>query len=84
MWPKLKSRCLHHTWAKFVVNFSSLLRVLQFSPLLKNQHFQIPIGHLHDDILLRSNPVNTDTEGAIESVHINGVSVLSEVNLEKI
>ena len=71
-------------WAKFVVNFSSLLRVLQFSPLLKNQHFQIPIGHLYDDILLRSNSVNTDTEGAIESVDINGVSVLSEVNLEKI
>ena len=64
MWPKLKSHCLHHMWAKFVVNFSSLLRVLQ--------HFQIPIGHLHDDILLRSNPVNTDTEGATESVHING------------
>ena len=26
---------------------------------------------------LQSNPVNTATEGAIESVHINGVSVLS-------
>ena len=26
---------------------------------------------------------NTDTEGAIESVHINGVSVLSGLNLEK-
>ena len=27
--------------------------------------------------LLQSNPVNTDTEGTAESVHINGVSVLS-------
>ena len=26
---------------------------------------------------LQSNPVNTDTEGAIESVRINGVSLLS-------
>ena len=26
---------------------------------------------------------NKDTEGAIESVHINGVSVLSGLNLEK-
>ena len=32
---------------------------------------------------LQSNPVNTGTEGAIESVHINGVSVLSGLNLEK-
>ena len=27
--------------------------------------------------------VDTDTEGATESVHINGVSVLSRLNLEK-
>ena len=27
---------------------------------------------------------NTDTEGAIESVRINGVSILSRLNLEKI
>ena len=33
--------------------------------------------------LIQSNPDNTDTEGATESVCINGVSVLSELNLEK-
>jgi len=32
---------------------------------------------------IQSNPVNADTEGAIESVGINRVSVLSELNLEK-
>ena len=32
---------------------------------------------------MQSNPVKTDTEGAIESVRINGVSVLSRLNLEK-
>ena len=26
---------------------------------------------------------NTDTEGSVESVHINGVSVLNGLNLEK-
>ena len=30
-----------------------------------------------------SNPVNTDTEGAIENVRTNGVSVLSGLNLVK-
>ena len=30
-----------------------------------------------------SNPVNTDTEGTIDKVRINGVSVLSGLNLEK-
>ena len=37
-------------------------------------------------LLLQSNPVNTDTEGAIQRVHINGVSALSrsEGNTEKI
>ena len=29
-----------------------------------------------------SNPVNTDTEGPIESVRINGVSTLKGLNLE--
>ena len=29
---------------------------------------------------MQSNPVNTDTEGAIESVRINGVSVLTGRN----
>ena len=39
---------------------------------------------LHDGYLqLQSNSVNTDTEGAIESVHINGVSLLSGLNLKK-
>ena len=32
---------------------------------------------------LQSNLVNTDTEGATESVRINGVSAISEFNLEK-
>ena len=30
-----------------------------------------------------ANPINTDTEGAIESVRINRMSVLSGFNLEK-
>ena len=33
---------------------------------------------------VQSDPVITDTEGAIESVLIKGVSVLSRLNLEKI
>ena len=33
--------------------------------------------------LIRLNPVNTDSEEGIESVPINGVSVLSGLNLEK-
>ena len=32
---------------------------------------------------VQSNLVNTDTEGAIESVRIHGVFALSELNLEK-
>ena len=32
---------------------------------------------------VQSNPVNTDAEGAIESVRINRVCVLSGLNLEK-
>ena len=31
----------------------------------------------------RSNPITKDSEMGIESVRINGVSVLSELNLEK-
>ena len=31
---------------------------------------------------MQSNLVNTDTEGAIESFRINGVSVFSRLNLE--
>ena len=34
--------------------------------------------------MVRSNSVNTDTERAIESVRINGVSFLSGLNLEKV
>ena len=33
--------------------------------------------------LVQSNPVNADTEWAIESVRINRVSVVSGLNLEK-
>ena len=32
---------------------------------------------------IQSNPVNTDIEGSVESARINGVSVLSGLNLEK-
>ena len=32
---------------------------------------------------VQSNLINTDTEGAIESVHDHGVSTLSGLNLEK-
>ena len=35
-------------------------------------------------ILVHSNPVNTATEGAIESVNINSVSVLSRLNLRPV
>ena len=34
--------------------------------------------------LIESNSINMDTEGAIERIHINEVSVLSGLNLEKI
>ena len=36
-----------------------------------------------DPFKLRSNPLNADIEGGIDSVHINGVSVLSGLNLGK-
>ena len=48
VWPKFKSRCRRHLWVEFVFDshFAPIrevfLRVLRFSPLLKNQHFQIP------------------------------------------
>ena len=32
---------------------------------------------------IQSNPVNTNTEGAIESIRIYGMPVLSGLNLEK-
>ena len=47
MCPRFDSRNPRHMWVEFVVG--SLLcserffRVLRFSPLLENQHFQIPI-----------------------------------------
>ena len=34
-------------------------------------------------IHIQSNTANTDTEGAVKNVHINGVSVLNRLNLEK-
>jgi len=33
---------------------------------------------------IQSNPINTDTEGAIEKVCINRMSVLSGFNLKKV
>ena len=48
MWPRFKSWHRSHVWVGFVVGSLPMLRevflqVLRFSPLLKNQHFQIPI-----------------------------------------
>ena len=48
MWPRFKSWCRRHMWVEFVVGSLPMLRevflwVLRFSPLLRNQHFQIPI-----------------------------------------
>ena len=34
-------------------------------------------------VKLQSNPITTNIEGAIGSVHFNGVSILSGLNLEK-
>ena len=58
MWPGANSRRRRHMWIDFVVGSlprsrkEVFLRVLRFSPLLKNQHFQIPIrsgthGHVY-------------------------------------
>ena len=33
---------------------------------------------------VQSNHVNTDTEGVVERVHVNGVSVLSGLNVKKV
>ena len=48
MWRGFESWRRRHMWVEFVVGSLPLLRevflrVLRFSPLLKNQHFQIPI-----------------------------------------
>ena len=48
MWPGFDSWCRRHMCVEFVVGSLPcserfFLRVLRFSPLLKNQHFQIPI-----------------------------------------
>ena len=48
MWLRFKSWCRCHMWVEFVVGSLPMLRevflwVLRFSPLLKNQYFQIPI-----------------------------------------
>ena len=50
MWPRFDSRTRCHMWVEFVVGSRPcsdllcevFLRVLRFSPLPKNQHFQIP------------------------------------------
>ena len=31
--------------------------------------------------ILQSNPANTDTEGAIDTVHIKGISVFSKIQV---
>ena len=47
MWPRFESWRWRHMWVEFVVGSlpcsEGFLRLLRFSPLLKNQHFQIPI-----------------------------------------
>ena len=48
MWPGFDSRTRRHMWVEFVVGSHPcservFSRVLRFSPLLKNQHFQSPI-----------------------------------------
>ena len=47
MWSRFKPRCEYHMWVEFVVHSrlcsERFFGVFQFSPLLKNQHFQIPI-----------------------------------------
>ena len=50
MWPGFKFRCQRHMWLKIIclltsslLCFEIFLWVLWFSPLVKNQHFQIPI-----------------------------------------
>ena len=44
------------------------------------------LAEFHDTapLTIQSHPVNTNTEGVIEGVHINGVSILSRLNLEEI
>ena len=48
MWPGFDSRSRCHMWVEFVVGSrpcsEGFLRVLRFSSLHKNQHFQIPSG----------------------------------------
>ena len=36
-----------------------------------------------DSTMIQSNLFNTDTEGGIESVRVNGLPLLMELNLEK-
>ena len=49
----------------------------------KIRWWEMTIFHLVMRQEMQSKPINTDTEGATESVHINRVSVLSGLNLEK-
>ena len=60
MWPGFKSRRRSHMWVEFVVGSplcrEVFLRVLRFSPLLKNQHFKIPIrSGTHGHVLTSSH-----------------------------
>ena len=47
MWPGFDSRTRRHMWVEFFVGSrlcsERFFSGLRFSPLLKNQHFQIPI-----------------------------------------
>ena len=64
MWPGLEYWRRRHMWVEFVVGSlfrEVFLRVLRFSPLLKNQHFQISIRsgtHGHVSTLLSAPWVN--------------------------
>ena len=58
--------------------FVSFLVILLPSP----NFVQFKYGH-RSHYIYGSNPVNIETEGAIESVRFNGVSVLSGLNLEE-
>ena len=60
MWPLFVSWHRRHMWVEFVVGSLPcsemvFLRVLQFSPLLKNQYFQIPFrSGMHRHISMSS------------------------------
>ena len=77
MWPGFESERLRHMWVELVIGSLLLqevfLRVLQFSPLLKNQHFQIPIGsgtHGH---------VSTSSYELLSDPWVNKLQILQSV-----